>query len=128
MRKVLLAALLALGLSGCAAIQTLENAYQTATTTSVSPQVIYVVVNAFDELQNGGTVYLTSCRGHLDRPVCSAANRRLVIQSVRKGRPIRAQLETYLQTNSPAPATLFNVLRDIVAALQTSAAAKGAVQ
>lgn len=124
MRRIIFAALLAISLGGCAAIQKIETAYHTVTETTVSPKQIYIAAQTFNGLQATATQYLVYCRDHLTTDVCSADNRRIVIRSIRKGRSARNQLETYITQSKPAPATLYNVLVDAITSINNSPATK----
>lgn len=120
MRKVLLAVSLALGLSGCAEIQPLWDAYNAVSGTTVSPQAAYVTANAFDAAKVTATQYFVYCRPRLSTPICSADNRRAVIKYVKAGTAARNQLETYLQSGAPAPKAIFDTLKAAVDSLQSS--------
>lgn len=127
MHKILVGILLAAGLSGCAAIQSLENIVSQVDGSTISPQNVYVAANAFDTLQIGVKAYFDYCRPHVakdgsaDVAVCSTGNRRTVIAAVRAGRAARNQLEVYLNAGTPAPVQVFNTLKAAVTALQSSA-------
>lgn len=128
MRKIALAILVAFGVSGCAAIQTLQSVYEVATTTEVTPQQALIAANAFNAIQGTATQYLVYCKPRLAEPVCSAVNRRVVIRGVRAGRAARNQIEASLTTGKPVPAQVYNSLMAIVKSLTTSAASKVGAQ
>jgi len=126
MKKLVIALALAAALSGCAALQKLESVYQDVSGATVSPQTVYVAVNAFDAAKATATQYFNYCRTNLTMPICSANNRRTVLKYVRAGTAARNQLETYLQAGSSAPSAIFNTLKAALDSLQTSAIASGA--
>ena len=120
MKKFLLSAALvaALSLGACAPeLAKVKQLYTIVTGTTVSPQAIVVVANAFDAIEGTATQYLIYCKANLSTPACGAANRRDVIKYVRVGRAARNQLETYLQQSSPAPSAIYNTLVAAVNAL-----------
>lgn len=110
MIKLLLASAIGLTLTGCATLQKLQTVWTTINTATVSPKTIVVAANAFDGLEGTATNYLKYCKANLSQPICVADNRQVVIQAVRKGRTARNQLETYIISDTPAPAPLYNVL------------------
>jgi len=113
MRKLIAVAALAFGLAlgGCASeLQKFQQAVSIVTETTVPPTSIIVAANAFNGIKATATNYLRWCKTNLSQPACSPSNRRNVIKYVRAGTAARNQLETYLTTNSNAPATIYNAL------------------
>ena len=121
--KKLLILVLALSLGACANLKT---AYQVITEASVSPTQIVVAANAFDALEGTATQYLVYCKANLATPVCSADNRRSIIEYVRSGRAARNQLETYISAGNAGPSRLYNTLITAINSLNSSPAASGA--
>lgn len=119
---------LGLMLGGCATINAL-----TAVSSPVTAQQAIVAANTFDGLEAGGTAYLTYCKSNGNSAaICSAANRRTVIQQVRAGRASRNQIETTIASSCPAgaatcsltiAAAVYNAVVNAVQALQGSPAA-----
>jgi hypothetical protein len=117
-----------IGLTSCATLNSdiakLQQVYTVATTTSVPPQTVIVAANAFDALKATAINYATYCiQGKFVDPICSAANRRKVVQFVRSGTTVRNQLEVSIATNTPAASTLYNILVAAVNGLNSSALA-----
>lgn len=103
--------LVGLTAGGCAGeLQKIQSAVSIVTGTTVPPTSIIVAANAFNGIKATATNYLRWCKTNLSQPACSASNRRNVIKYVRAGTAARNQLETYLTTNSDAPATIYNAL------------------
>jgi hypothetical protein len=120
--------ILALWLGGCATLNTdiakLQQVYTVATTTSVPPSTVIVAANAFDALKATAVNYAKYCiQGKFVDAICSAPNRRKVVQFVRSGTTVRNQLEVSIATNTPAASTLYNLLVSAVNGLQSSALA-----
>lgn len=128
MKRLFLVITLALGLSGCAALQKLEAIYTDISGSTISPQNVYIAVNAFDATKATATQYFTYCRANLAQAICSAANRRTVLKYVRAGTAARNQLETYLVAGTAAPAQIYQTLIAVVDALKTSAVSQGATK
>lgn len=124
MKRIALALLLALSVTGCAQLQKLQTVYQEVSSATVTPQQVYIAANTFDGIQATATQYLTYCRANLTVALCSADNRRIVIRGVRAGRSARNQLETYLSQSTPAPSAIYNTLVAAITNLQQSAATK----
>jgi hypothetical protein len=126
-------ALVAVTAGGCAGeLQKFKSAVSMVTGTTVAPTTIIVAANAFNGVKATATNYLRYCKTNLSRSECSANNRRNVIKYVRAGTAARNQLETYLTTNSDAPATIYNALIAAYQALsdptQTPVTTVGAAQ
>ncbi len=134
--KQLIAIGLALWLGACATLQAditrLSQVYTVVTTATVSPTTVIVTANAFDALKATAVNYARYCiQGKFVDPICSALNRRNVVKAVRSGTAARNQLELSITTNTPAAATIYNVLVAAVNGLQSSPALanfKGAKQ
>lgn len=115
MRKILIAAALALSVSGCTTLQTVQ---QVATAT-VPASVVIPTANAFDVLKGTATNYGRYCIANkMPEPVCSAGNRRAVIRFGRSGTAARNQLESSVINGTPAAASIYNVLAAAVQGLQ----------
>lgn len=114
---------LALALTGCGTITKLQQVYTVVTETTVPPSTVVVAANAFDALKATATNYGRYCiQGKFVDAICSAANRRIVVKAVRSGTAARNQLELSVTTNTPAAATLYNVLVVAVNSLTQSPA------
>ncbi len=125
--KQLLAIGLALWLGACATLQAdlakITQVYTVVTTATVSPTTVIVTANAFDALKATAVNYARYCiQGKFVDPICSAPNRRNVVKAVRSGTAARNQLELSITTNTPATATIYNVLVAAVNGLQGSPA------
>ncbi len=125
--KHLLAIGLALWLGGCATLQgdiaKLQQVYTVVTTTTVPASTVVVTANAFDALKATATNYGRYCiQGKFVDAICSAANRRVVIKTIRTGTAARNQLELSITTNTPAASTLYNLLVAAVNSLTQSPA------
>lgn len=102
MKKFLLVTALALSLAGCAAWQKVENAYQTVTTATVTPEQVYIAANAFDGIEASATNYLRL-------PVCGSAPCRnpnatkSIVSAIRSGRLARNKLESAVGANPSGP-------------------------
>lgn len=127
MRLLTLAALcLATVVAGCSTLNSditkLRQVYTVVTETTVPPSTVIIVANAFDAIKATAVNYGKYCiQGKFVDPICSAENRRKVIQFVRSGTTARSQLELSITTNTPAASTLYNVLIAAVNGLQSSA-------
>lgn len=117
---------LATAVAGCASLNSdiakLQQVYTVVTETTVPPSTVIIAANAFDAIKATAVNYGKYCiQGKFVDPICSAANRRKVIQFVRSGTTARNQLELSITTNTPAASTLYNVLIAAVNGLQSSA-------
>lgn len=111
MRKLFAIAVLGLWLGGCATIQNLEGAFQTMTTTTVSPAYVNIAINTYEGLKATATGYATYCiQNKFPQPVCSAANRRAVIRFVKAGDGAVVVLEPSLTAGTPLLSTTYNTL------------------
>lgn len=121
MRKLAIAGAMALALfsAGCA---NLDNAWQTLTSATVSPQVVVVAANTFDTLEATATAYLRlpRCNGK-NGPICRdpGATAKL-IPAVRAGRVARNNLEQFMLDHPGAlgPQGLYDALQAAISTLQ----------
>lgn len=125
MKKLFAILLLTVGLAGCAELQTaiseVKGAYEFATTTTVTSGQAAIVANAYDALKGTAVNYGNYCIAQkFPQPVCSAANRRAVIKSVRAGDAARAQIEAPINAGQPVTATIYNTLVAAVKALKAT--------
>ena len=118
MRKISLVLVVALGLGGCAQLQTITQ----VVTATVSPTQAIVAANAFDAAESGATAYLVYCRSNLSTANCSADNRRAVIKYTRAGRAARNQIETTINSGASVPSTIYNTLVAAVTNLRSTPA------
>ena len=124
MKKILLAVSLALGLSGCAALQT---DWAIVTGVSASPTQIIIAANAFDAGEATATQYLLYCKATVPAPsYCALTTRQSVVKAVRAGRVVRAQLEPYITSGTAGPVALYNTLVAAVQSLQAQIPTTGA--
>lgn len=124
MKKLLVIAALALGLGGCATIQT---DWSIITGTSVSPTQIIVAANAFDAGEASATQYLLYCKATVPTPpYCALSTRQTVVKAVRAGRVARNQLEPYIVSGTAGPIAIYNTLVATVSSLQTTIPTTGA--
>lgn len=120
MRRIILAAAMALSLAGCSTLGTIQ---QVATAT-VPAAVVIPTANAFDVLKGTATNYGKYCIAQNMVPaICSASARRVVIRFVRSGTAAREQLEGSLDRGEPAAASVYNLLVAAVQGLQGTPAA-----
>lgn len=125
MKRLLVALVLSIGLAGCATVQTAikdaQGVYDYVTTTTVDPQQAAIVANAFDALKGTAVNYANYCvEQKFPQPICSAANRRVVIKAVNAGTAARVKLEAAITTGQPATSTLYNALVAAIQSLQAS--------
>jgi hypothetical protein len=112
---------LSVSLAGCAGLTKLQNVYEVATTATVPASDVVIAANAFDALKATATNYGNYCVSqNFPRPICSAANRRIVIRSVNSGTKARIALESSISTGTPAVASVYNALIAAVNSLQDS--------
>ena len=124
MKKILLAVSLALGLAGCATLQT---DWQIITGASVSPTQIIIAANAFDAGEATATQYLLYCKATVPAPAyCALATRQSVVKAVRAGRAARIQLEPSSTSGTAGPSALYNTLVAMVQTLQAQIPTTGA--
>lgn len=118
MKKLMIAATLALALGGCA---NLQGIYTLATTATVPASDVVIAANAFDALNATATNYGSYCVAqHFPVPLCSKANRRTVIKAVNTGISAKHALEGSINSGQPAIATIYNTLIASVNTLQAS--------
>lgn len=125
MNKVILCAIAALAVAGCAqlqnAISEVKGVYEYATTTTVTSGQAGIVANAYDALKATAANYGNYCiTQKFPKPVCSASNRRAVIKAVRAGDAARAQIEAPITAGQPVAATVYNTLVAAIQQLQAS--------
>lgn len=125
MKRLLIVSLLCLGLGGCASLSAdiakLSQVYTVVTTATVPPTTIIITANAFDALKATATNYGKYCiQGKFIDAICSAGNRRKVVQFVRSGTAARNQLELSITTNTPATAIIYNTLVAAVNGLKST--------
>lgn len=124
MKKLLLAVSLALGLGGCATLQT---DWAIITGATVTPTQILIAANAFDAGEATATQYLLYCHGTVPVPsYCALTTRQSVVKAVRAGRAARAQLEPYITSGTAGPSALYNTLVAMVQTLQAQIPTTGA--
>lgn len=120
MKKIILAALLALTLSGCANVQ---NAWNLFTGATVSPQAVYIARNSFDALEATATNYIVFCKVHPRTVGCSKDAIARLIPAVRSGRVARNNLTQYQKSHPDqlGPTGLYDALVDATNTLQAIA-------
>lgn len=120
MKPHVLALALLLPLCGC---NTLTNAYNSLTGTSVSPQAAVVAANSFDALETAATAYLSlpACTTTQLAACRNATATKAIVPAVRSGRTARNQIEALLQANNGAaiPAASMATLQAAIATLQS---------
>ena len=94
MKKILIL-IAALSLASCANIQ---NAYEAATQSSISPKAVIVAANTFDALEATATNYLRLPKCGVDvSKVCRNPNAtKPIVNAVRSGRVARNNLEQFM--------------------------------
>ncbi len=96
MRKIILAVTLAFGISGCAQLQTLKDAYEVASQVSVSPAAVQIAVNLYDGAEISAAKYVGLPRCSTGAVICSDYRYVLPIRNaVRAGRAARNNLENF---------------------------------
>lgn len=121
MNKLLLPALLALSLGGCA---NLQGIYTLATTTTVSADVVRPAANTFDILKGTAANFASYCIANKFTPTgCDVATRRTISTFVKQGTSARVQVRSALATNQPVLSTVYNLLVGAVQGLQATPAA-----
>jgi hypothetical protein len=131
MKKLIAVALLGLTLSGCTFFTKVEGLYEEVSGATISPQQVYVAVNAYDAAVASAAAYFTYCRPYVNLSThkalasapsaCSDANRRLVFRGKKAGDAARRQLETYLIAGTAAPRQIYDTLSAVITSLQNSA-------
>jgi hypothetical protein len=123
MRKIIIAAMMALAVSGCAPqLQKVKNAWNVLTASSISPEAVVIAVNSFDALEATATNYLRLKRCNGDNgPICRdpAATEKLV-PAIRSGRVARNDLEQFLKDHPGelGPSGLYDPLQTSINAIQ----------
>lgn len=124
MKKLMLMALLVLG--GCAGVQ---NAYQVASGSAVTPQEVYIIANAFDAVE-------LTAKSYDQLPLCSTSGTyacrtmsvvRVIDRAVRTGIVARRALIAYVTANPGhvVPVTNYNALVVAVNTVQSYLASVG---
>lgn len=124
MKRIIPLIIACLALGGCAKDMALLQTIQQVATAEVPASVVVPAANSFDILKGTATNYGRYCiQGKFVDPICSAANRRVVIKFVRSGTKARDQLEASVENGTPAAASVYNVLVAAVQGLQGTPAA-----
>jgi hypothetical protein len=124
MKKLLIAAVLALGLVGCSTLQNLDTAFQLATrsiTNPVTKDDLYKVESGVQIAFTALNAYKQSCSQGLVDKNCRA-NVAAVQQYTRQLPPLLAQLRSFVKTNDQINATVvYNQIVTLVANFKTAA-------
>lgn len=121
-RKILVAAALAFSLAGCATFDTIQKVQEVANAT-VPASVVVPAANAFNIVKAGATRYGQYCIQQRMAPViCEAGTRRAVVKAVRVGTNARNKMTDSLVNNTPASASVYNLLVGAVQDLKNSPA------
>ena len=119
MKKFFAICAVALGLTGCANI---DNAYNTLTGASVSPQSALVAANSFDALETVATGYLQlpACGSGAPVTCRNAAAVSKIVPAIRSGRAARNAIEALLSANNGGAITVasYNTLSAAVTTLE----------
>lgn len=124
MKKLLVLAILALPLSGCALFSEL-------TGSSVSANDVYVAANAFDAAENSVKAYdsLPPCTSTAGSSIAcrSSAVVKILDQAVRAGIPLRNQLLGYITANpgQVVPVANYQALMAVISSIQAALPATG---
>ena len=116
MRKHILAGALALAflsLPGCATLQKIESAISIATGPVVTPQQVYIAINAFDGVEATATNYLRLPRCPQAVVCRSPSTSAAVITWVRAGRVDRNKLKAGLRAAPGQNISLVDVYNDL---------------
>lgn len=134
MKKILLAALLAVSLGGCATINAdltkLKQVYSVATTATVPATTAQIAVSSFQVLEAATTEYLVFCKSAPSVSACAPGTvtnpgpLRLVIKYVRAGRAARDQVKAAGKTNGLIATTTYNLLVTAITNLSASPVSK----
>ena len=115
MRKIAIAAMLALSLGGCAQ---LDRTWGTITGATVSPTAVFVARNTFDALEATATNYIVYCKVHPRQQGCSKTAIAQLIPAVRSGRVARNNLVQF-QKDHPGQLGSTGLYDSFVAATNT---------
>lgn len=125
MKKLLIAAALALSLGGCASQfgQKVEGVVSAITGATVSPQAVLVASNVFDGLERTATNYLRLKRCNGTTPICrDPSATKVLIPAIRSGRVARNNLQQFM-TDHPGqlgPTGLYDALQSSINTLQSA--------
>lgn len=121
MRKLFIIALTAIGLSGCAALADFKNAFDAATSVTVSPQAIVIASNSFNAVEASATNYLnlTRCDKTTSKVCRDKAVTAILIPAVLNARKARNDLVAFQRTHPGQLGTqgLYDALRQSVTTL-----------
>lgn len=126
--KGLVIALLALSLANCTQLQAfverteaIVSAVKVAATAPVPAEIVRPVANTFDILKGTAANFAHFCiNNNFTPPGCDVDTRRKISKAVKLGTSARVQLRASLATNSPAAATVYNILVDAVSSLKAT--------
>ncbi len=130
MRKIILAATLALSLGGCASLQNVETAVQLGTASIANP----ITKTRLDQIESAATIvfaglraWKTSCQQGLIPASCRGQI--YTMQVYTRQVPIYlAQLRKFVKTNDQVNAiVVYNNLTSLIGAIKSQAAANGVV-
>lgn len=120
MKKLVLAAVLAFSLGGCA---TLQRGYDAFTGVTISPTAVIVAGNAYDALELSAANYLNFCK--VNRAVIACTGyvqaRKAIIPAILSGRTARNNMEAFLKTHPGqlGPRGLYDALSTSVSTIQS---------
>ena len=129
MKLKFISLLLVVSLGGCANVQ---HAWDTLTTSEVTPQLVVVAGNTFNALEASATNYLRlpKCSGS-NGPVCrNSVAAAKVISAVRAGRVARTNLEQFFKDHPGqlGPAGLYDAFKKAIDTLNDAVVAAGVGQ
>lgn len=127
MKRVFALLLLAVTLSGCAALQAdiakLQQVYQVVTTATVPASTAQVAVSSFQVVEAAATEYFIYCKKTPAASICdpgtvaSPGPLRLAIKYDRQGRAARDQLKAAGKSGALISSTAYNILVQAVTSL-----------
>lgn len=130
MKKILLAAFLAVSLGGCASltqdIAKLQYVYQVATTATVPAPTAQIAVSSFQVVEAASTEYFVYCKSTPAASACAPGTvdnpgpLRLVIKYVRAGRDARDQIKAAGKSGGLIATTVYNTLVQAITNLSAS--------